>query len=192
MAQIQGKYTIRAVLNASYEFTGNDRSASFGFASSSVINTICATKPVYGIGAARFLFENQISIRRARILAAGAEGLKAPKDGEFAASIIMQIRQFIDGSGPTLASGYIRFSRWGEWEEKNLVYRPYEGTPNTWEGTTYADKKPVSFYAIQQNSLFKCDDYDISSAFVGETFTPVLEMEIDTAGIIETSQGTIY
>lgn len=190
--KIAGKYLIRAVLPASYELTGNARNAEFYFTGDSALNTVCMTKDYYGVGGAKFLFESQIKINRARIMAAGGYGLQAPQDGSPAASLIIGINQFADGSGVSLGTGFIRFSNWGEWEEKNLVYRPFNGTPGSWTGAAFEHSKPVCFKAIQQNSDFKCDDYNLQEDFVGQTITPVIEMEIETNGIIDDVTGKIY
>ena len=190
--KIAGKYLIRAVLPASYELTGNARNAEFYFTGNSALNTVCMTKDYYGLGLAKFLFENEITINRARIIAAGGYGLQAPQNGSPAASLIIGVNQFANGSGVELGIGFIRFSNWGEWEEKNLVYRPFKGTPASWTGAAFEQNKPVCFKAKQQNSSFNCDDYNLQEDFIGQTITPVIEMEIETSGIIDDVTGIIY
>lgn len=176
---IIGRYHLRAVINASYQFTGNNRAASFVYPNLSDELILSCVNAPQGQTA---LLTGQASatIKRARLISAGAPGLSTPNDGTPAASIWLSLTSNY-GTGQEIFK--LRFSNWNEWEETDIELEPYKYI-SSWTSSAAAGNYAVKVNIEQQpDTEFNLDDFNIQADYVGETFTPVLELEIMTAGM---------
>lgn len=190
--RIQGKYTIYAPLPATYKFTGNDRDAEFDAGNQNVVLSTKCLNIFGGSGIAKFRYNAAIKIRRARLVARGAEEVAPPLDPDkYCGDFVLGVQQYLDGSGKNLDSVRLKFTRWNEWTELNAVLRPYATKADTWEGASLSTLKPVSLELKYQNALFCVDDYNIQDAYIDQYMNTALEMQIETAGIIDTYSSRI-
>lgn len=176
--KIAGKYTLWTVIpNCSYEFTGSNRVATFGITGDDVqdinmkaLNALSVNSDVYPeIG-------TEVQIKRAKIEPSGAFGLQ-PSQGERAAGIFLD-STYTDGDGNLHALDQIsiQFDKWGEWcnINKNLkAFDPYG----------YINPVSVRFGISKTGAFFNCDDYNLQEDYIGQTVTPVLVLEVETAGL---------
>lgn len=186
MANIANLYTVSAPLNAQYTFTGNDRDATFAInAPDAPLNLSCASSSTSAYVAA--LYDTVINVKRVRLVSAGAPGLQRTEQ-HAAAAFVLAARALDESlSYKTLDTCVIKILNWNEWADVNLKLRPFKTQVN-FSDSQITQHKPVDLFALYQNSGFYCDDYNLQAAYVGETFTPVLEIEIETGGMVEKSQ----
>lgn len=190
--RIQGKYTIYAPLPATYKFTGNDRDAEFDAGNQNIVLSAKCLNIFGGTGTAKFRYNAAIKIRRARLVSRGAEEVAPPLDPDkYCGDFVLGIVQYLDGSGKDLDTVRLKFTRWNEWTDLNAVLRPYATKADTWEGASLSTLKPVSFELKYQNALFCVDDYNIQDAYIDQDMNTALEMQIETAGIIDSYSGRI-
>lgn len=190
--RIQGKYTIYASLPATYEFTGNDRDAVFYAGNQNVVLSTKCLNIFEGSGIAKFRYNAAIKIRRARLVSRGAEEVAPPLDPDkYCGDFVISVRQYFDGSGKALDSARFKFTRWNEWTELNAILRPYATKADTWEGASLRNLKPVCLGLNYQNAEFHVDDYNIQDAYINQPINTALEMQIETAGIIDSYSGRI-
>ena len=50
----------------------------------------------------------------------------------------------------------------------------------------------VFFYVNKNDCSFWCDDYNIQGAYKGEKTLPILEMEVNTAGLYDTLNKVLF
>lgn len=189
MADIAGIYTISAPLNAQYTFTGNDRDASFAINSPDApLNLSCVSNGTNSFVAA--MYDTNVKIKRARLVSAGdAELRRSEQHG--ASNFVLAARALDETLNyKTLDSVVVKIPDWNEWFDVNFILRPHK-TQCDFSDSQVTQHKPVDLFAMYQNSGFYCDDFNIQPVYVGETFTPVLEMEIETGGMVEKSQYSI-
>ena len=187
MANIAGIYRISAKLNAQYTLTGNDRDADFTISAPDVpldlsctsSSTTAYVKPIY---------DGILKIKRVRLVSAGAPGLQRPELHRAANFNLSVDAADENGIYTNLDSVIIKIDNWNEWNNVNHDLRPFK-TYFTFTDSQINQHKPVTLFARYMNSEFYCDDYNLQAAYIGQTFTPYLEMEIEsTAGMVETSQ----
>lgn len=186
---IAGKYNVSAKLNAQYEFTGNNRDATFSISSpDATLDLSCISSSTSAFVAV--MYDCRVKIKRVRLVSAGAPGLQRSETHR-AGSFVLAL-QAADENGiyTTLDSVVVKIDNWNEWTATNFDLRPYK-TPFNFTDAQVTQHKPVKFCALYLNSSFYCDDYNVQSAYVGKTFTPWLEMEIETAGMVELLQYRI-
>ena len=201
---VAGKYSIVCKLPfgadgtaAAYEFTGNNRAASFTASIPiKVLATVCTSSDLNG-GYAAFSKEADLVIKRARLNAEGAEGLNC-SPGELAGRFYLGLLKGATGfkpDGVTLGEELdaikLTFKNWGEWVEMNGVLRPYINKSVDWSDTA-PDMRICRLAFYYQNSAFTCDDYNVNAPYVGEALTPTLELEVSCPGIFSSSDGSIY
>ena len=189
MANIAGIYTISAPLNAQYTLTGADRAATFSInAPDAPLNLSCTSSSTSVYVAA--MYDTVINIKRVRLVSAGAPGLQRNEQAA-AANFILAARALDENLNyQTLDSVVIKIGNWNEWQNVDFDLRPSKTACN-FSASQINQHKPVDLFALYQNSGFHCDDYNLQAAYIGETFTPVLELEIETAGMVETYQYNI-
>lgn len=193
MAKVQGKYTLSIELPTSYELTGNARNANFTFANNiEQFSPKCVNRGYIDNGYANISFENKVFVKRGRIYAAGGQGLQAAQDGTFAGQFLLVVRQFNNGSGGTLDTLFLRFPKWDEWYNIDGELKPFVGTAADWSGATYEHLKPCRLGSQSIGSYFTCDDFNVQEDYVGQTVTPILELEIETGGLVGSSHGDLY
>lgn len=187
---IQNKYLLRAVTGESYTLTGSDRNAVITTAADSVLDTYDLTKILNATRSDGFYYENTITIKRARVYLAGGQGMQPAADGTLAAFLALNIAQLYDGTGQKLFRFFLNIPKFEEWFDLNIQIKPYEGTPDPWTGTL-ADKH-ICRLMLESSSKFSFDDFNIQADYVGQDVIPVIELEIQTAGIIDLQGGRIY
>lgn len=183
---ICGLYTVSAIIpNAEYEFAGNNRAATFtGGDDNAVLQMVCFNAPSLS-GSFSFPKNGKITIKRARIIAEGAEGARnAPGElaGKFfLAAVISDLPNKIQDSV------MLKFARWGEWVDANVAIEPYK------------EKQPAGVWdychmgVFSYGNEFTVDDYDVSTAFIGQKMGVRLEMVIDCgAGLYDGDEHIVY
>lgn len=184
---ISGKYNISIVTNAQFTYADNDRNAHFEPSAPDLIsNAECAQ--INGAGYALVCFDSNINIKRARVIASGGFGTQAPEKKR-AAQIFLKL---VKSDLTELDTRILKIQKWDEWQEINATLSPHK-TPTTWTDSEVTRHKPVYFCLGYINTYFNVDDYNIAAAYKNQTMTPILEMEIETAGgMIESSQYNIF
>ena len=186
---IASKYNLVINLsNAEYTFTGNNRDANFTLTAPEQVTAANCAQIFAPSAQAYALAENNFTIIRARIISSGAAGVQPPKLKRAAQIGLNLTKQ----DGTFITSAILKFQNWNEWTEINCVMRPHENKLVTWDPAEIAIFKPVYFSPSVQNSYFNVDDYNIASAYVGEKFSPILQMIVETSGMGETYANGIF
>lgn len=153
---------IRAVLPLTYTFTGDDRDASASLENDAVLSCYDMSGETSG----EFVFSasnkdfNPLKISAARLIPSGACGLQAP-EGKAAASIVLELGPVGNKNSFTLS-----FSEFGEWEKKKVQV--------CLNGNDWRSKA-----TLKSGSKIQLDDYNLQDAYVGETLTVILEIELE-------------
>lgn len=195
MAKIQGLYSLRAQLynkaatladggGVLYEFTNNDRNADIGSAYRCDLDFIQQdTLSVDSFnGVRRFLSKNKLLIKRARLVTPGAPELQ-PSPGEHAARLLIQ-SYADDGDGNETEGNalQLKLDFFNEWQEFNVWFENF----NIISGDgTYKFKMPDTRWHLN------VDDYNLQSAYAGGELYAFLELEIDTAGLLTSSNRLV-
>lgn len=191
MAKIQGLYSLRAQLynkaatlagggGVLYEFTNNDRNADIGSAYRCNLDFLQQdTLSVDSFnGVRRFLSKNKLLIKRARVVTPGAPELQ-PSPGEHAARLLLQ--SYADDGDGNETEGkalQLKLDFFNEWQNFNVWFENF----NIVSGDgTYKFKMPDTRWVLN------VDDYNLQSAYEGESLYAFLELEIDTAGLLTSS-----
>lgn len=189
MASIAGKYNIAfAVSNAQYTFTNNDRDAQFTPTSPNVVNNATCTQ-LNKQSFALPMYENELKIKRARLISSGAPGLQSP-EGKRAAQVLLRLVS--SDLTEEFCVLFLKFRLWNEWTEVNGVLRPYEYKNHVFTDGEITQHKPVYFSVGYISTYFNVDDYNLQTAYEGQTVTPILEMEMETSGMVETGNYSIF
>ena len=198
MTAIRGKkYILQANTQCSYTLTGANRNATFDIGNQDkVIDAFVLANDVIISPVKGFLnYENLCTIKRARLIPSGAYGAR-PGPVRMAARLNIAVVAGIDGKkldntdGDTLTTFALYFENWDEWTEFNINVEPFK-TEVDWDEYQHdADKKPCSFKILEHAQFFSIDDYNIQSAYIGKDIYPIIDFEIDTAGIV-LQNGTI-
>lgn len=179
------------VFNPGYTFTGNNRTAEISPDAAFMPSFLTGDyNPDYGLDLdINFIYDNLINIKRVRINSNGAPGLQSSTP--FAAQLFINIicgRMGVKKDatpGDVLGVFGFLIPRWNEWTETSLCIKPFE-TDTVFDKSQYdliEGKLPVVFGSLSE-SEFKIDDYNVQAAYIGEAFTPSIEFEIDTAGVL--------
>lgn len=184
MAKISGIYNcFFKVDDAEYTFTGNDRNASFyPTGSDAKVFMRCSENPLsffprqYDTG---LIYSHDVTIKRARLISRGAPGIVTK--AETAGEIEIYIKTF-DGDLVMDRRG-ITFVNWNEWTDVNLTIPCYD--PDNIDKTL--KNAFLSFVIDRAKTSFYVDDYNIQSAYIGQKFTPEIQLELYAAGLYETN-----
>lgn len=186
MATIQGKYTVSAnVLNCAYTITGGSRTATFSITGTEEELKVIALNAPADNGEVKFNVENEITIKRVKVVPNGAPGLQAALN-RFAAHF--ELKAVSEDENLDLIvydSTFINVPNWGEWFECNMKIRPWKRTGNGTEDFVGLSINP-------SNDLFSCDDYNVQDDYINQGVTPILYMEIETAGLYLKSNEEIF
>lgn len=190
---IKGKYNVLSApaFTSGYTFTGNNRDAEISPESAFMLSVLTGDySPDYGLDVdVNFVYNNLININKVRVNSKGAPGLKSSV--LYAAQLFIKVICGRYGLKKDSTPGDVLFTfgfiipRWNEWVETKLCIKPFESNVNI-DKSQYDlidGKLPVCFGTLSE-SEFKIDDYNIQSAYIGETFTPSIEFQIDTAGVL--------
>lgn len=188
MADIRSKYVVYSFLPITYTLTGNDRQARFTFDDTQDQIRLKAqnapSEPVYGVG---LISNNDITIKRARIVPRGGAGLLA-SPGTLAGQLFLNAYTIdTDNNRITLDSVHLDFLQWGEWENVNAVLKPYKNT-----GSAEPLPGACDLFISGATSKFTADDFNIQADFVGQGVQALLEMEIETAGLSDYDTHAIF
>lgn len=184
---IQGVYIISARIynkgpalsdgSTLYEYTNNNRSASVGSAfdcklNFSQLNTFGTSNFEPG---RKFVQDNKLLIKRARISTPGSPGLQ-PSPGALAARMILSSyatnAQGVVVYGNSLSINFVKFN---EWQDFNVWFDNF--TIDSADGS-YEFQLPAARWVLH------IDDYNLQSAYEGEPLEAFLELEVDTAGLM--------
>lgn len=191
MAKVQGLYTLRAQLynkaatlagggGVLYEFMDNDRNADIG--SSYPCDLDFIQQDTFSVdsynGLRKFIVKNKLLIKRARLVTPGASKLQ-PSPGKLAARLLLQTYAD-DGDGNEVIGNsiQIKLDFFNEWQEFNVWFENFK--IDSGDGT-YKFRMPASRWSLN------VDDYNIQSAYKGENLFAFLELEIDTLGLMTSS-----
>lgn len=175
MSKILGKYNIYADVSAlvnSYQFTNGDRNVELQATADGMLTFYCSdiNRPVNR--SVTFSKDNVLKIRRARIITDGAPGLQSNTSP--AASVLLIAKNTNDVSADPLGGVMMSFANYNEWQDFNIDFLQSGATGS-------------NFYFMLDHTYSKLnvDDYNIQDAYVGETFKATLQLEVDTAGLID-------
>lgn len=195
MAKIQGFYTLRAQLynkaatladggGVLYEFTDNDRNADVGSAYDCDLRFIQQDTLIADSynGLRRFIVNNKLLIKRARLVTPGATELQ-PSPGEHAARLLL-MSYATDGDGNETHGNamQIKLDFFNKWQDFNVWFENF--AIDSVDGT-YKFKMPATTWNLN------VDDYNLQGAYENEPLYAFLELEIDTAGLISGSNQLI-
>lgn len=155
-------YSVYAVFDSSYAFTGNARQASFGVEADAALECHALS---FALADEVQFKGGEFRIVRARLLASGAIGL-APGKEKIAGNVKLK---FVTGGEDASGSFDLSFVKWDEWVDQDLCIGV----------TDSAVGKDCELAVIKSGTTFTCDDFNIDAAYSGETVVPMLELEID-------------
>lgn len=194
MAKIQGHYFISAPLYTSgdntnralYTYTNADRAASIGFPNECKLSfSQLDPQAPGGLGAPvrEFFCNVKAVIKRARLFTPGSPGVHGAKDTIAAA---IQLWPYCyDGLTETDAANVLqlRFTDYNEWQEFGTAIEAFE-LAKLWPRYNLRIK-------AGSPSVLTVDDYNLQSAYEGESLYAMLQMEIDTAGMWDPYLGAL-
>lgn len=155
------KYTLSAVLGTSPAFAGNNRDASFSPVADAALTVKIMSNGAGGTSV-KFLRNASINIVRARLVSSGAQKLE-PAVGKNAAEVLLSL----SGQGSSVSPFTLAFSKWNEWEDKQVSVDVGEGGA-------------LDLNVVASGTTFRYDDFNVYDAFEGQTFTAILELEIES------------
>lgn len=186
--QIQGKYFLQANIPTSYTLTGADRAGSMGLNDLTElivesINSPGVSNRVY------FPVEHVVTIKRVRIGANGGPGIQGGVNHYAGQFILSMARDDGEGNVTKFDECPVIIPNWGEWYDVNMSLRPYKRTG----GDTSAEFVGMAIEkTLDAVAMFYVDDFNIQEDFVGQGVTPILQMEIETAGLVVSSNGVWF
>ncbi len=174
--KIKGTYILRASLDAvvnSYQFTGNDRNAELAAAADTMLNLRCADidRPINTL--VSLISNNALNIKSARLLTPGAAGLRPALNSQTAAIFTVVGRAADDISAESVGGFTFGVDLFNEWQDVNIKFIPKKVNNNYYLSI---DKSYTKLFV---------DDYNIQDDYLGQTFGAVLEMLVDTAGVLD-------
>lgn len=177
--KILGNYIISASLPfPEYTFTGNDRNASMELNADSRLDFRCGyVRGIYED--VRFVADNVLFIKKARIVTHGAAGLRS-----MYRSATLNFFATNDNLEPI---GAFKFSleNYNEWTDVDIPFLSNSAA-------AIPPKKAYMLNLYKERTVLHLDDYNIQSAYVGQTFKPVLEMLVDTNGIYDFNTNEVF
>ena len=187
--KIQGVYDLYLkCTDAAYTLTGNDRNADFGFVGTQdEIPALCLNYPGALNTRIAVPVENKVIIKKMKLWPRGAYGLQhAPL--YMAGSFYLEL-----GRTDTDTNTFVIYDKvaiyvpnWGEWFDVNAVLEPYKRIDGD------SSKQFLQFSMAYDTAVFTCDDFNIQSDFVGQGVSPALEMIVDTAGLVDSTNGVYF
>lgn len=174
--QIKGTYTLRADLvemTMNFLFTDSDRYKEIAPDNDFMLNLACADidRPINNT--ISLISNNKLFVKKARILTLGAPGLSPSAISTLAAKILIVGRELDDINSDPVGGFSFGLSLYNEWQDLNIEFLPI--------------KKNENYYLSIDSQYTKMwiDDYNLQSAYIGQPFRPVLEMIVDTSGVID-------
>lgn len=174
--KIKGTYILRASLNdvvIGFSFTGADRNTELSAPADFMLNLRCADidRPINT--SVSLISNNVLNIKSARILTPGAAGLRPALNSQTAGTFTVIGRASNDVAAEALGGFTFGLDLFNEWQDVSIRYLPKKVNENY-------------FLSIDKNytRLF-VDDYNVQDEYVGQTFGAVLEMLVDTVGVLD-------
>lgn len=174
---IRGLYNLKVDLSdlvTGFAFAGDNRQKYLTPASDTVFTFRCETSQPILDNRILFVSQNKITVKRARVITLGAVGLRpavddyAFKGNLFACDVNNAEHHTLGIFGMTIPY----FNEWQLIEQDFLMSAANADLVNLF-----------TFHAGNSDIVMSIDDYNIQTAYIGETFKPILELEIDTAGL---------
>lgn len=176
MKIIKGKYTLRAGLSPivnGYAFTNADRNAELSATDDFMLTLSCddIDRPINT--AVSLISENKLYVVAARILTSGAPGLQPAANSSKAATILLVGRAANDITSESLGGFTFGLDHYNEWQDVGVTFLPKKVNDNY-------------YLSVDKNySKLTLDDYNLQSAYEGETFSAYLELLVDTSGVLD-------
>jgi len=174
--QIQGNYNIIAEFTGAFSapvvIENNNRNKSVHGINDTFLSFQCINSPADGAYA--YLYkENKTFVKRARVITQGAEGLRTGLNVPFAVEIYIKDRGPLVPAPTNLQSFILKFPKFNEWVDFNLVFEPYK---------RIGDDDNLVY--LETNNVSVCfDDFNIQSVYEGQEIKFFIELEIDTLGV---------
>lgn len=178
MSKILGKYIIRAnvsTFTSGFAFANDNRNRHLTLNDDEMLNCYCSdfNRPVNS--SVHFVANSVLKVRAARIVTPGAIGLR-PALTDPAGVFFIQARKANDATSDTLGAFMFDCPYFNEWQPMNFDFLPdYKSAEN-------------NEYWLSINSQYSSinfEDFNIQSIYEGETFNVGLELQLDTAGILD-------
>lgn len=174
--KIKGTYILRASLNdvvSGFSFTGTDRNVELSPAYDFLLNLACADINRPTNTSVSLISNNVLNIKAARILTPGAAGLRVALNSQVAATVTVVGRATADVAAESLGGFSFALDNFNEWQDVNVKYLPAKVNDNY-------------FLSINKDyTKFFIDDYNVQDEYLGQNFAAVLEMFVDTAGVLD-------
>ena len=78
------------------------------------------------------------------------------------------------------------FTQWNEWEDVNVDLKPYKNIQ-------LAESPAVTSIELGQTDIdFTCDDFNIQDDYVGQGVQAMLELDVETAGLLDSDTRSIF
>lgn len=182
MKLIKGKYILRAGLSSivnGYAFTAADRNAELSATDDFMLTLSCddIDRPINT--AVSLISENRLNVLAARILTSGAPGLQPAANSSKAATILLVGRSDNDITSESLGGFTFGLDYYNEWQDVGVTFLPKKVNDNY-------------YLSVDKNySKLTLDDYNLQSAYEGETFSAYLELLVDTAGVLDNGGNVV-
>lgn len=184
--KIKGVYTISkdvSDVTAGFTFTGADRNTVLHAVGITGLWNLKDIEDRYNYRTVHPSANNAVNVLKARLRCVGAECLRAAMDYETAARVDFG---FYDDSSLSNDTGdipqIIFFHNFNVWEDVKIKWT-----------FPKAVESGLRYVYIGVNEIYMwIDDYNVQTAYVGETFKVYLDLVIDTAGmLIDYSQEVV-
>lgn len=174
---IRGTYNLKvdlSTLTSSFTFTGNNRQTYLTPSSETVLTFRCETPQPILDSRILFLPQNKLTVKKARVITLGAPGLNPSKD-DYAFKCAIYACDATNSEHHNLGVFGMTIPFYNEWQP---IEQEFLMSKENAELVNY-----YTFNAGNSDLVLSVDDYNIQTAYIGESFKPVLELEIDTAGL---------
>lgn len=168
--KIAGRYIVQTKRSfASYELTGNSRTASVNVTPSYMDWILLSDAYIDNLSTNKIAFQtkNSVHVKRLRIITPGGEGLRTTQT---AAVINLSFNDF--SSGVKIAEGPIfEVPKFGEWLDLDTYIEPWKFV-----------KASLFAFGISAGSL-SIDDFNIQDKYIGESVEFTIQLDLKTAGL---------
>ncbi len=185
--QIQGKYFIQADIPTAYTLTGADRVASFGLNDITELGVDSINAPSLS-NRIVFPVESNVTIKRVRLVANAGPGIQGGVNHNAGQFILSMVKNDGEGNLTKFDECPVIIPNWGEWYDINMTLKPYKRTG----GDTTAEFVGMAIEKVLNLAMFYVDDFNLQEDYVGQGITPILQMEIETAGLVCQSNGVWF
>ena len=184
--KIQGNYFCQANVTASYTLTGANRQAGFDITGDKQqLLCRCINAPIVN-AAVVFPVEHIVNIRRIRLIANGGQGIQAAINHNAAEFLLAAMRTDADSNLIVYDRCPVIIPNWGEWFAINMELSPFKRLDDEVDFDYVG--LGIEKTGIPQ-SMFNVDDYNIQDDYVNQGITPVLQMGLETSGLVCQTNG---